>query len=261
MSTKMQTIQQELPAIEPPHQDTQTQALMSIIERASLDPNMDVAKLERLLDLKDRWDEKQARLLFDEAMARVQSRIQPIIADADNKQTGSRYAKLKTIVSALAPIYTSEGFSVSFGTAECTSEKLRDAGWFRTTADLTHDGGYSKPFYIDLPLDVTGIAGKVNKTQIHGAKSAITYARVILMGLMFNFTTSEDVDDDGNGAGRPPAPPPEPATDEQLVTIQDYRDAGKIPKITLDWLDKQGDLTFKQAESFIKKVKKENAEK
>ena len=162
--------------------------------------DVDIEKLEKLMDLQERWEDRQALGVFVNAMATVQKNIQPVIADAENKQTNSRYSKLSTIVSALAPIYTAEGFSVSFGTEDCASQKLIDGGWFRTSAELSHIGGHTKYFHIDLPADTTGAKGTVNKTVIHGMKSAITYARVILMGLMFNFTTTQDIDDDGNSA-------------------------------------------------------------
>lgn len=254
MNTKTEIARQEtLPTIEPANQDV---ALMNIIERASLDPNMDVAKLEKLLDLKERWDEKQAKLAFDEAMARAQARIRPVVADDYNQQTDSRYSKLSTIVKDLSPIYTDEGFSVSFGTEDCPSEKLAAGGWFRTTAQLTHASGYTKHYHVDLPADTTGPKGQVNKTMIHGIKSAITYARVILMGLMFNFTTSLDIDDDGNGAGKPPNPDDEPATDEQWAYIDEFKEAGEIPDVTLEWLEKQDPLTIGQAKTLLKKLKK-----
>ena len=175
-------------------------SVSGLIEMA-INADLDIAKLERLMEMKEREETKTAKSLFNTAMARVQQNIQPIIADAENSQTGSRYSKLATIVRTLSPIYTAEGFSVSYGTEQCDSEKLTDAGWFRTTAELSHAGGFSKMFHVDLPVDTHGMAGKVNKTVIHGTKSAVSYARVILMGLMFNFTTSNDVDDDGNYAG------------------------------------------------------------
>lgn len=218
-ATELAPRQQDLQNVEPPAQDA---ALMHIIERASLDPNMDIAKLEKLLELKERWDQKQAKLLFDEAMATVQGKIQPVVADADNQQTNSRYARLVTIVKALSPIYTAEGFSVSYGTEDCPSERLATAGYFRTTSELTHIGGYTKHYHVDLPMDTMGPKGQVNKTPIHGTKSAISYARGILMGLMFNFTTSLDVDDDGNGAGALPI------TDEQAAKIREHIEALEI---------------------------------
>lgn len=252
MSAQLQPRQGALPAVEP---QSDSVALMHVIERAALDPQMDVAKLEKLLELKERWDAKQAKLAFDAAMARAQAQIQPVVADAENTQTGSKYAKLKSIVASLSPIYTAEGFSVSFGQGACDSEKLREAGWFRTLGYLTHQSGHRETFYVDLPLDVVGSQGKVNKTQIHGAKSSISYARVILMGMMFNFTTSLDVDDDGNAAGARREPDAE-ATDEQLAKIQEYRESDEIPDVTLKWLDKQESLTEKQAAALLKKLAK-----
>lgn len=200
--------------------------------------DVDVVKLEKLMDLQDRWEEKTAKTLFNTAMAKVQSRIQPILADADNDHTGSKYAKLAAIVSTLAPIYTADGFSVSFGTGECENPRLIEAGWFRTTSELSHSGGFSKHYHVDLPPDTTGPSGKVNKTQIHGAKSAISYARVILMGMMFNFTTTLDVDNDGNGAGYQP----ELITDHEIVFINEAIEAGVV--------DKTGLLAFAKVKDF-----------
>jgi hypothetical protein len=180
----------------------------------AIDKDLDMDKLERLIKMRDEEEMKTAGSFFNAAMARVQKDIQPIIADADNEHTGSKYARLSKIVGTLSPIYAAEGFSVSYGTADCESEKLTSEGWFRTTAELSHSGGYSKKYFIDLPLDIMGSGGKINKTKIHGTKSTITYARGILMGLMFNFTTSMDVDNDGNQAG-------DTIPEEQAATLRD----------------------------------------
>ena len=172
-----------------PENSTVTDQLIAI----AIDKDLDMDKLERLITMRDNEEMKGARTLFNLAMARVQAVIEPIIADADNDHTGSKYSRLCSIVGTLAPIYGAEGFSCSFGTASVENEKLAADGWFRTTAELAHAGGYYKEYFIDLPLDIMGSGGKINKTKIHGTKSTITYARGILMGLMFNFTTSLDM--------------------------------------------------------------------
>lgn len=192
-------------------QPTMTDQLLTL----AVDKDLDMDKLERLIEMKDREEEKTSRSQFNVAMAAVQKNIEPVIADAENDHTGSMYAKLATIVNTLAPIYTAQGFSVSFGQADCKSQKLTDDGWFRTTAELSHAGGFSKDYFVDLPADIRGAGGKVNKTLIHGTKSSITYARGILMGLMFNFTTSLDIDNDGNRAN-------ETITEEQTVILRDH---------------------------------------
>jgi len=184
----------------------------------AVNADLDIEKMKELIKMRDHEEEKTAKSLFNIAMARVQENIEPVIADAENQQTDSRYSRLTTVVSTLAPIYTKEGFSVSFGTGECTSQKLVDDWWFRTIAELSHVGGYTKTYHVDLPADIRGPKGTINKTLIHGTKSAITYARVILMGLMFNFTTTLDVDNDGNSQT-------ETITDKQMIELQDHMDA------------------------------------
>jgi hypothetical protein len=239
----------------------------------AINADLDIAKLERLMEMKEHEEEKTAKAHFNVAMALVQKVIEPIIADAENLQTSSRYSKLTTIVSTLAPLYTEEGFSVSFGTCDCSSQKLVDDGWFRTTAELSHVGGYTKEYYVDLPADTRGPKGNINKTVIHGTKSAITYARVILMGLMFNFTTSEDVDDDGNSSSAVPVvtkkekdtrakrPAQPKATKTQLATLQEYVDAGGLNKRQLAYIKKNKDTMTKfDAFEIINRIKAERAE-
>jgi hypothetical protein len=199
------------PVTPPMKMDNPIDSLISL----AISKDLDIDKLERLMQMKASEEEKTAKSLFDAAMSRVQAKIQPIIADAENAHTGSRYAKLETIVRALSPHYTAEGFSVSYTTGECASQRLIDAGWFRTIATLSHIGGYEKTYPVDLPADTVGSGGKVNKTMIHATKSTITYARVILLGMMFNFTTSLDVDDDGNAGGS------QTITQEQAATMRD----------------------------------------
>lgn len=230
-------------------------ALMSVIETVARDKEFDPQRLRELLQIKREFEAEESRRMYAHHMAKAQAKILPVVADADNQQTNSKYARLATIVQAIAPTYTAEGFSVSYGTGEAASERLREAGWIGFTARCLHSGGHFEDYSVDLPSDMTGAKGNVNKTAIHGTKSSITYARGILLGLIFNFTTSLDVDDDGNGAGPRPEKEPEPADEKQLAIIQEFKDENKIPAITLKWLDKQESLTYPQAAALIKKLK------
>lgn len=184
----------EIAAQEP---QTMTDQLISM----AIDKDLDIEKLQRLIDMKDAEEKKTAKSQFDRSMAACQAKIQPVLADADNDQTGSKYSKLHTIVTALKPIYTAEGFSIAYRTEETPIQRLAEGGWFRVLAVISHVGGHSETHHVDLPADTKGIKGSVNKTMIHGIKSTISYARNILLGLIFNFVSSEDIDDDGNAAG------------------------------------------------------------
>ena len=174
---------------------TQSDALIQVIERASINPDVDIDKMERLLSLKERLDAKQAEQDFNAAMTRSQIAMPIIEPDHKNEQTRSMYAKYDTINKAIKPVYTNEGFSLCFGQAESKTE-----GYIRITCDVSHTGGHSKLYFMDLPPDMTGLKGTQNKTGVHGTASTFSYGQRYLAKLIFNLTISEE-DDDGNAAG------------------------------------------------------------
>ena len=137
--------------------------------------------------------------------------------DADNKQTKSKYSKYEGIVEAASPIYIEEGFALSFTTDTVNSEDLKNKGWFRVICDASHVEGHVKQFHVDVPPDITGIQGSVNKTAIHGYKSALTYAKSMLICMVFNIITKDELDDDGNAAGSMDV---EYINDEQITEIE-----------------------------------------
>lgn len=170
-------------------------ALLSMIERAARDPNVDVDKMERLFAMRERMAAQSAQAAYAKSMAVAQSEMPTVARLADNKQTGSKYAKLEHIAAAIKPIYTRHGFSLSFGTADCPNENER-----RITCVCRHAEGTSETHIVDVPFDKTGIAGKANKTDTHAYKSTLTYGRAMLTCMVFDVQTGEG-DDDGNASG------------------------------------------------------------
>lgn len=169
-----------------------TSAIIKIIDRAATDPNVDIDKMERLLNMQERIFDKNAEIAFNEALSKVQRETPKIKRESENKQTRSTYAKLESINKVLVPIYTEHGFALSFGTADAPSE-----GWQRITCKASHVAGHSKDYFVDLPLDNEGMQGNVNKTKMHGAGSTISYARRYLTVLIFNISITDE-DNDGN---------------------------------------------------------------
>jgi len=238
-----------------PAQHSESAALMQTIQELARDKDFDLERLRQLMQIKNEFQAEEARKSYAFHMARAQAKMPSVVANKWNDQTKSWYPSLDAINEAIKPAFTSEGFSVTFGSTEPADEKLREAGWMCITARCSHSDGHFVDYSIPLPADTVGAKGNVNKTVIHATKSTVSYGRSILMGMMFNFTSSADLDDDGNAAGQPLEKEPEPASEEQLAIIQDFRDEKKIPDVTLKWLDKQGSLTYPQAESLIKKLK------
>ena len=194
-----------------PHDPNGSSGLMNFIERASRDPEFDVAKFEALLRMQREIVQEQARVAFNRAMAEAQAEMMPIIRDATNTHTGSRYARLETIDREMRPIYTKHGFGVRFGSDAAPRE-----GWLRIVCTVSHVGGYSETNYLDAPPDAVGTQGKTNKNPVQAVGSSVSYLRRYLLAMVFNIVLADDDDDGeatkrdeqakrsypGNGAGR-----------------------------------------------------------
>lgn len=184
---------QELAVQEQPNQAAIVmQSLTSSIETGTLTPE----SLTLVLDAQERVLDRQAKQEFSVAMANCQAEMPNILKTESNNQTHSKYESLDALNKVISPVYTSNGFSVSFGTDECPLEDM-----IRVAAEVTHRGGWTKDYHYDLPYDMLGLKGNQNKTKIHASGSTLSYGRRYLLKLIFNLTTVDENDDDGNAAG------------------------------------------------------------
>lgn len=167
---------------------------LSPLVQAAMSADFDPEKLEKMLDIQERWEENEAKKEYAKDMALCQKHMQPIAKNANNDQTSSRYAKHEAICIQIKPIYTKYGFSLSFHEGKAGTDNM-----VRILCDVNHRKGWSKQYYVDLPMDTTGIKGSVNKTQIHGKASTFSYGRRYLTLMIFDLATFDD--DDGNAGG------------------------------------------------------------
>jgi hypothetical protein len=170
-----------------------TRGTLEVIERLATNPAVSVEVLDRLFGMQERTLARLAEQAYAGAMQRAQGAIQPIIRDKRNEQTNSGYASLEAVLAEVKPIYTREGFSLSFG-----EEPIVTAEMIRVGCDVMHADGHTKHYSYDCPMDDKGIAGKVNKTPTHAKGSSASYARRYLTCMIFNIPTKDD--DDGNAA-------------------------------------------------------------
>lgn len=188
-------------------QSSDAASIMSVIIQVATNPNVDVGNMERLMQMHERHVDRQASVAFSIAMVSAQKRIKPVTRNALNKHTASTYARLEDIDREISPIFTEEGFSLSFGTADS-----RLPGHLRVTCECMHAGGHTKLYQLDLPIDAAGSGGKTNKTGVQANGSTISYGRRYLTQMIFNVTTTDDDDDGNSGAPLPKDSPPEPET-------------------------------------------------
>ncbi len=181
--------------------------ILDVIARAANDPDTDVSKMEKLLEMYERISAKNAEVAFNAGMKAAQEEMPRILRNKPNQQTNSRYADLEQVNAAIVPVYTKHGFSLSFGTADCPGE-----GHFRITCLVSHVSGHSRNYQADVPNDMTGMKGNQNKTATHGFGSTMSYGRRYLALLIFNITLTNE-DNDGNKPG-------ETLSDEQIANIE-----------------------------------------
>ena len=192
-----------LPAVNQPNN------FIQVIERLASRPEVDVEKLEKIMQMQEHIIDKDNEKSFNAAMTRAQNRIELVVADTKNTQTNSNYAQLKTVLLKAKPVYTEEGFSLMFYEGECPKDNHK-----RVCVDVMHNLGHSiKGKYVDVAIQTTGIAGKSMMTEIHGEGSAFSYGRRYLTCMIFNIPTG---DDDGQAAGTPPV---EVINDQQFADI------------------------------------------
>ena len=170
-------------------------AALDMIIRAATDPTIDVDKMERLMAMHDRLIARQAEAKFNDAMAKAQSEMCPVAADAENPQTRSKYASYAALDRMLRPVYAKHGFSISFDTGDGAPEN-----YIRVLCYVGHREGYTRNYHVEMPADGKGAKGGDVMTKTHAAGSAFTYAQRYLLKLVFNVAVGE-FDDDGNSGG------------------------------------------------------------
>lgn len=189
MNEVVKNDQSQAPAIR-----DEASSLIQVIARAATDPDVDIDKMERLFAMHERITQRDQEKLYNEAMAAAQAEIPEIIKTGYNTHTKSKYEKLEDVLEAITPAATRYGFAISFG-----SLPPQQKGFYCVTALVSHQGGFSRDYQVELPADGGGLKGGANKTGIHAFGSTMTYARRYLLKLIFNIATR---DDDGNAAGQ-----------------------------------------------------------
>ncbi len=184
-----------LSTIEQSNNVVQADSLLEVISRVASDPKADVEKLERMMAMYERINDRTAQQDFNNAMMLAQSKMMPISADMNNRQTKSRYASYAALDKALRPIYTAHGFSISFDSGEGAPD-----GYVRVLAYVAHNDGFTRTYHIDMPSDGKGAKGGDVMTKTHAVGSGASYGMRYLLKMIFNVAIGED-DNDGNGFG------------------------------------------------------------
>lgn len=168
------------------------QTFLTLIEKVVLDPNVDVEKMGKILDMQERILNKQAELEFNQAMAKAMAEIPSFekskkVKSFKKGETGNQftYASFESINKLVKPIIAKHKLFMTFMT------DFQSDNHVMITAKITHESGYSQETSMRFPFDPSG-----SKNQIQATGSAISYGKRYTMNALLNITT-HDEDDDG----------------------------------------------------------------
>jgi hypothetical protein len=153
--------------------------------------NAAIDVIERLAALQEKAMAREAEICFNEGMNRVQEQIKRIAPDLENPQTRSQYASYAAIDRKIRPIYSKEGFSLSFDTADCPlADHVRAVCYVSLR-------GHTRRYQVDMPADGKGAKGGDVMTKTHATGAAMSYGMRYLVKYIFNIAVGEE-DTDGN---------------------------------------------------------------
>ena len=156
--------------------------------------NADMDKLEKLLDLKERYDHEEARKLFTKALAKFKSEDIQIGKDKSvgyqgkDGWVGYTHASLGNVVSTAVPHMSKHGLSHRW-------DVVQNGPSITVTCILTHEGGHSEKVSMMAAPDDTG-----KKNSIQQVASTVTYLERYTFLSITGLAVEDQADDDGQQA-------------------------------------------------------------
>jgi hypothetical protein len=163
--------------------------------RRALDSGADLDRLERLMDLQQRYEENEARKAYVADMAAFKLNPPEIVKDKlvgyknkDGTVTGYTHATLGNVTGAIIAGLAQQGFSHRWDTEQQGANVA-------VTCILTHRMGHSERTTLTAAKDDSG-----KKNNIQQMASAITYLQRYTLLAATGLATKDQGDDDGAGA-------------------------------------------------------------
>jgi len=186
----------------------------------------DLTNLERMMELQEKYDALQAKKAFVLAMAEFKKEPIKIAKDKKNKQYGSKYSSIGATVNPCLSRMGECGLSHKWEFVQDDPKTMTG------TCTVIHKDGHSDSVSMVAPVDTSG-----NKNPIQQIKSTRTYIKIETFTSLMGLTSSEDLDDDGNSAGKPV----QCITEKQCVEIREMIESidGLTEEAFLKWAKKE----------------------
>ena len=187
--------------------------ILLMIANAARDPAVDIEKFERLMALRERVSQADARRAFYAALAKAKGEFGPILktrtvdyehADGQGR-TNYRYEELADVGAVVDPILSKHGLSYRHKT-------VQDGVKIKVTCILSHEDGYSEENSLEGEADKSG---KKNPNQ--AIASTVTYLQRYTLKEAVGVGAARDDDGAGGAPEDPVIEPDDVAYVEQLI--------------------------------------------
>lgn len=164
---------------------TENSATPSALLQLAVQQNLDIDKLEKLMQLQERWEAGKARKEFLTAISKFQAQCPPLektkkVAFGNTKYS---YAPLGEIAATIKESMSGNGLSHRWEMEDATDKIV-------CTCIISHIAGHSEKTTMSALKDVSG-----GKNEIQQRGSSITYLqRYTLIAALGISTADEDVD-------------------------------------------------------------------
>lgn len=184
--------------------------VLSIIERASQNPEVNVEKMAALFELHEKVLKRKAETVFVENLADLASVLPRVkrngtidlgVGKDGKPRAPLSFAKWEDMDSVIRPLLTDRGFFLSFSSEPRSGE----GGGLIVTGTLSHRAGHSMSASVTLPLD-TG----PGRNNLQAMGSSISYGKRYVAEMLLNIVR-EGSDNDGNSL---------PLTPESVKSIE-----------------------------------------
>lgn len=164
----------------------QQNQMLEMMERLATNKDVDVVKLQALIDMQKDIVSINAKAAFNAAFAKLQQALPTVLEKG--KTNNGHYARLEDIIETVRPILGEHGFSLSHRT------EWPDKTQVKVIGILTHEQGFSRESEFLGSADTSG-----NKNAIQALGSAVSYGRRYTTKDLLNIVTKHE-DDDGRKA-------------------------------------------------------------
>lgn len=196
----LEPIADQLPVVQQPAPASVAVNSPAALMLQAMSQGASLEQVEKMMDLQERWETREAEKAFNEAMAAFKSEKVEVLKrkrvefkTREGDITSYSHAELSDVTEAVGPALARHGFSYRWDVKQEKSE-------ITVTCILKHAKGHSESVTMSAPPDDSG-----KKNSIQKISSATTYLQRYTLKAITG-VAEKGQDDDGQAGGMPEDP-------------------------------------------------------